>query len=163
MEKDYILTQEGKAKLEEELHYLETEKRAEIGERIRVAREFGDISENSEYDDAKNEQAMMEGRIAEITRILGEATVVDAPTKSSKVPAFSRRGSRLSRAWTTSSPAPVTDLTVRPQYPPMLRAFFEAGGSNLCSVKIAVIKSQIPLNSALPAVIPLAQRHPPVQ
>ena len=52
MEKDYILTQEGKAKLEEELHYLETEKRAEIGERIRVAREFGDISENSEYDDA---------------------------------------------------------------------------------------------------------------
>ena len=74
MEKDYILTQEGKAKLEEELHYLETEKRAEIGERIRVAREFGDISENSEYDDAKNEQAMMEGRIAEITR-----------TKSSKV------------------------------------------------------------------------------
>lgn len=85
MEKDYILTQEGKAKLEEELHYLETEKRAEIGERIRVAREFGDISENSEYDDAKNEQAMMEGRITEITRILGEATVVDAPTKSSKV------------------------------------------------------------------------------
>ena len=54
-------------------------------------------------------------------------------------------------------------LTFRPQYPPMLRAFFEAGGSNLCSVKIAVIKSQIPLNSALPAVIPLAQRHPPVQ
>ncbi|WP_251197544.1 transcription elongation factor GreA [Anaerotardibacter muris] len=85
MEKDYILTQEGKAKLEEELHYLETEKRAEIGERIRVAREFGDISENSEYDDAKNEQAMMEGRIAEITRILGEATVVDTPKRSSKV------------------------------------------------------------------------------
>ena len=85
MEKDYILTQEGKAKLEEELHYLETEKRAEIGERIRVAREFGDISENSEYDDAKNEQAMMEGRIAEITRILGEATGVDTPKRSSKV------------------------------------------------------------------------------
>jgi transcription elongation factor GreA len=85
MEKDYILTPEGKAKLEEELQYLETEKRAEIGERIRVAREFGDISENSEYDDAKNEQAMMEGRIAEITRILGEATVVDAPKRSSRV------------------------------------------------------------------------------
>lgn len=83
MEKDYILTQEGKEKLEEELHYLETEKRAEIGERIRIAREFGDISENSEYDDAKNEQAMMEGRIAEITRILGEATIVDTPDKSS--------------------------------------------------------------------------------
>lgn len=85
MEKDYILTEEGKAKLEEELHYLETEKRAEIGERIKVAREFGDISENSEYDDAKNEQAMMENRIAEITRILGEATVVTAPKRSTKV------------------------------------------------------------------------------
>lgn len=85
MEKDYILTEEGKAKLEEELHYLETEKRAEIGERIRVAREFGDISENSEYDDAKNEQARMESRIAEITRILGDATVVATPKRSTKV------------------------------------------------------------------------------
>ena len=66
---NFILTQEGKDKLEEELHFLETEKRAEIGERIKVAREFGDISENSEYDDAKNEQGMMEARIAEIGRI----------------------------------------------------------------------------------------------
>ena len=57
MENNYVLTQEGKEKLEQELHFLETEKRAEIGDRIRVAREFGDISENSEYDDAKNEQA----------------------------------------------------------------------------------------------------------
>ena len=63
---DVILTQEGKTKLEEELHYLETEKREEIGERIRVAREFGDISENSEYDDAKNEQAFLEGEIQEL-------------------------------------------------------------------------------------------------
>lgn len=85
MDNNYILTEDGKAKLEEELHYLETEKRAEIGERIRVAREFGDISENSEYDDAKNEQGMMEARIAEITRILGEATVVATPKRSSKV------------------------------------------------------------------------------
>ena len=82
---DYILTEEGRAKLEEELHYLETEKRAEIGERIKVAREFGDISENSEYDDAKNEQGMMEARIAEITRILSEATVVTTPKRSNKV------------------------------------------------------------------------------
>ena len=82
---NYVLTIEGKEKLEEELHYLETEKRAEIGERIRVAREFGDISENSEYDDAKNEQGMMEARIAEITRILSEATVVSTPKRSSKV------------------------------------------------------------------------------
>ena len=82
---NFILTVEGRAKLEEELHYLETEKRAEIGERIKVAREFGDISENSEYDDAKNEQGMMEARIAEITRILSEATVVNAPKRSNKV------------------------------------------------------------------------------
>lgn len=81
----YILTKEGRQKLEDELHYLETEKRAEIGERIKVAREFGDISENSEYDDAKNEQGMMEARIAEITRILSEATVVNTPKRSTKV------------------------------------------------------------------------------
>ncbi len=68
-----------------ELHYLETEKRAEIGERIKVAREFGDISENSEYDDAKNEQGMTEARIAEINRILSEAQVVTTPKRSTKV------------------------------------------------------------------------------
>lgn len=82
---NFVLTPEGRAKLEEELHYLETEKRIEVGERIKVAREFGDISENSEFDDAKNEQGMMEARIAEISRILSEATVVDTPKRSSKV------------------------------------------------------------------------------
>ena len=50
-ESDFILTEEGKQKLEEELHYLETVKRAEVGERIKTAREFGDITENSEYDE----------------------------------------------------------------------------------------------------------------
>ena len=64
MGSDYILTPEGREKLEQELHYLETEKRAEVGERIKVAREFGDISENSEYDDAKNEHGIVEARIA---------------------------------------------------------------------------------------------------
>ena len=82
---NYILTQEGKEKLEEELRYLENDKRVEVGERIKVAREFGDISENSEYDDAKNEQGMMEARIAEINRILSEATVVNTPKRSSMV------------------------------------------------------------------------------
>ena len=82
---NFILTPEGKENLEAELHYLETEKRAEIGERIKVAREFGDISENSEYDDAKNEQGMMEARIAEISRILSEATVVNTPKRSNNV------------------------------------------------------------------------------
>ena len=84
MSKEMLLTQEGKEKLEQELHYLENEKRAEVGERIKIAREFGDISENSEYDDAKNEQAMVEGRIAEITQILANATIVDAPKRSTK-------------------------------------------------------------------------------
>lgn len=83
-EQETILTEEGLKKLEDELDYLRSEKRQQVAERLKVAISYGDISENSEYDDAKNEQAMMEGRIAEITRILGEATVVDAPTKSSK-------------------------------------------------------------------------------
>lgn len=85
MANEYILTPEGKEKLEKELHYLENDKRAEVGERIKVAREFGDISENSEYDDAKNEQGMVEARIAEINQILSEATVVAVPKRSSKV------------------------------------------------------------------------------
>jgi transcription elongation factor GreA len=82
---NFILTPEGKEKLEKELHYLESEKRIEIGERIKVAREFGDISENSEYDDAKNEQGMMEARIAEINHILAEATVVTTSKRSNRV------------------------------------------------------------------------------
>ena len=85
MAKEMVLTPEGRDELLEELHYLENEKRAEVGERIKVAREFGDISENSEYDDAKNEQGMVEARIAEISHILSEATVVSAPKRSNKV------------------------------------------------------------------------------
>ncbi|NGM17528.1 transcription elongation factor GreA [Xiamenia xianingshaonis] len=80
-----ILTEEGKKKLEEELDYLETTRRAEVGERIRVAREFGDISENSEYDDAKNEQGMLEARINEINQILSNATVVSTPKRGNSV------------------------------------------------------------------------------
>ena len=64
MQKDVILTPEGLEKLKQEIEYLSTEKRREVAERIKEAREFGDISENSEYDDAKNEQAMLEARIA---------------------------------------------------------------------------------------------------
>ena len=85
LDPNYVLTPEGREKLEEELHYLETVRREEIGERIRIAREFGDISENSEYDDAKNEQGMLEARISEISHILSEATVVNTPKRSTKV------------------------------------------------------------------------------
>ena len=80
-----FLTQEGRAELEEELRYLENEKRSEVGERIKVAREFGDISENSEYDDAKNEQAKVAARIAEINSILASATIVNTSKRSTKV------------------------------------------------------------------------------
>jgi transcription elongation factor GreA len=78
MPKDVILTREGLDKLKEELNYLSNDKRREVAERIKEAREFGDISENSEYDDAKNEQAMLEAKIAQIEEKLRAATVVDS-------------------------------------------------------------------------------------
>src|SRR6202158_848214 len=78
MPKDVILTPEGLKKLKDELELLSTEKRREVAERIKEAREFGDISENSEYDDAKNEQAMLEARISAIQEKLRMATVIDA-------------------------------------------------------------------------------------
>jgi len=77
MQKDVILTPEGLEKLKEELAYLQGDKRREVAERIKEAREFGDISENSEYDDAKNEQAMLEQRIAQVEERLRSATVID--------------------------------------------------------------------------------------
>lgn len=85
MNKDTALTPAGQIKLEEELRNLETVRRREVGERIKEAKDFGDISENSEYDDAKNEQAWVESRIIEVTQILARATVFEAPTKTDKV------------------------------------------------------------------------------
>ena len=76
MVEEVLLTEEGYEKLEKELEYLEKVKRREIAKRIKIAREFGDISENSEYDDAKNEQAFVEGRIQEIKNMLNDAHVV---------------------------------------------------------------------------------------
>ena len=74
--KEVILTTEGYDKLKQEIEYLQTEKRREVAERIRVAREFGDIAENAEYDDAKNEQAMLEHRIATLEERLLNARVI---------------------------------------------------------------------------------------
>jgi transcription elongation factor GreA len=76
MSEQVLLTEKGYEKLEDELEKLTTEKRREIAKRIKVAREFGDISENSEYDDAKNEQAFVEGRIKEIKHIIDNAKIV---------------------------------------------------------------------------------------
>ena len=77
MGKQNILTIEGLAKLENELDFLKSKKRAEIALRIKQALAFGDISENSEYDEAKNEQAFVEGRIVQIENILKTAKVID--------------------------------------------------------------------------------------
>lgn len=76
-EKDVILTQEGYDKLEKELNFLKTEKRAEIADRIKVALGFGDLSENSEYDEAKNAQAENEGKIVELENKLRNAKIID--------------------------------------------------------------------------------------
>ncbi len=85
MNKEVALTREGAERLEQELRHLETVRRREVGERIKEAKEFGDISENSEYDDAKNEQALLETRILEINSILAHATIIESPKKSDRV------------------------------------------------------------------------------
>ncbi|WP_017728589.1 transcription elongation factor GreA [Halalkalibacterium ligniniphilum] len=75
-EKKHYMTEEGKQKLEEELEYLKTERRKEVVERIKIARSFGDLSENSEYDSAKEEQAFVEGRISQIEKMIRNAEVI---------------------------------------------------------------------------------------
>ncbi len=76
-EKEVILTQEGYDNLEKQLNYLRTEKRAEVAERIKIALGFGDLSENSEYDEAKNAQAENEAKIAELENKLRYAKIID--------------------------------------------------------------------------------------
>src|SRR5438046_8275217 len=74
--KDVILTPQGYKKLQEEIEYLSNDKRREVADRIRIAREFGDIAENAEYDDAKNEQAQLEHRIEQLRDELRAAEVI---------------------------------------------------------------------------------------
>ena len=76
--KEVILTPEGHEKLKQEIEFLSTTKRREVADRIRTARDFGDISENAEYDDAKNEQAMLEHKIAQLEERLAHARVIDS-------------------------------------------------------------------------------------
>lgn len=76
-EKEVILTVNGLKKLEDELEQLKSVKRREVAERIKQAIEFGDISENSEYEDAKNEQAFIEGRILTLEKMLRNARIID--------------------------------------------------------------------------------------
>ena len=77
MSKEVILTPEGLSRLQEELEELQTVRRREVAERIKEAREFGDITENAEYDDAKNEQAMLEARIAKLEERIAAARVIE--------------------------------------------------------------------------------------
>ena len=85
MAEEVILTKEGKEELEKRLEYLKVTKRAEITERIKTAREFGDLSENAEYDAAKNEQAMVEGEILEIENKLKHAVIINSTGKKGTV------------------------------------------------------------------------------
>jgi transcription elongation factor GreA len=81
--KEVILTPEGYKKLKAEIEHLSTERRREVAERIRVARQFGDIAENAEYDDAKNDQMLLEHRIARLEEQLRNARVIEKKEISS--------------------------------------------------------------------------------
>ena len=84
-DKKVMLTEDGYNKLVEKLKYMKEVRRMEVADRLKAAIALGDLSENSEYDDAKNEQAQLEARILEINRILSDATVVVASKRSGKV------------------------------------------------------------------------------
>ena len=85
MPREVILTPEGLEELKQKIEHLSTDRRREVAERIRAAREFGDIAENAEYDDAKNEQAMLEKQIADLEDKLRSATVIDTPASGDTV------------------------------------------------------------------------------
>ena len=85
MPREVILTPEGLEELKAKIEHLSTERRREVAERIKDAREFGDIAENSEYDDAKNEQAMLEKQIADLEEKLRSASVIDEESVSTDV------------------------------------------------------------------------------
>ncbi|OZM57800.1 transcription elongation factor GreA [Lottiidibacillus patelloidae] len=76
-EKQHYMTEAGKQKLQDELEVLKTEKRKEVVERIKIARSFGDLSENSEYDSAKEEQAFVESRIQQLEKMIRNAVIIE--------------------------------------------------------------------------------------
>lgn len=90
VEKVFPMTQAGKEKLEQELEYLKTVKRKEVVERIKIARSFGDLSENSEYDSAKEEQAFVEGRITTIENMIRNAKIISESEMSSDTVSLGR-------------------------------------------------------------------------
>lgn len=84
-EKKFPMTAAGKQKLEDELDYLKTVKRKEVVERIKIARGFGDLSENSEYDSAKEDQSFVEGRISSIEGMLRNAVIIESEANADEV------------------------------------------------------------------------------
>lgn len=86
MEKEYKMSQARKDELEQELNYLKTTRSDEVAEQIKIARGFGDLSENSEYDEAKNEQGKLYSRIAELEVILQHVVIVDESAASDSTP-----------------------------------------------------------------------------
>src|SRR5580698_10074067 len=83
-EKEIVLTREGLQKLEDELDDLKTVHRREVNERIRQAKEYGDITENAEYEDAKQEQAFVEGRIMRVEQMIRNARIIEASDASAE-------------------------------------------------------------------------------
>src|SRR5699024_6795805 len=84
-ENSFYMTEEGKEKLEEELHHLKMVKRKEVVERIKIARDFGDLSENSEYDSAKEEQSFVETRIAQVEKMIRYAIISENDKKCDSI------------------------------------------------------------------------------
>ena len=90
-EKSFYMTEEGLENLENELHVLKTEKRKEVVERIKIARDFGDLSENSEYDSAKEEQAFVETRIAQVEKMIRNSVIIENDGEDADVVALGRK------------------------------------------------------------------------
>ena len=84
-DKSVMLTADGLKKLQEKLNYLKGERRKEVAERLKAAIALGDLSENSEYDDAKNEQAFLEGEILELEESIRNARIIEASSDSNTV------------------------------------------------------------------------------
>ncbi len=125
---EVILTKEGKEELEKRLEYLKVVKRAEITERIKTAREFGDLSENAEYDAAKNEQAMIEGEILEIENKLKYAVIIEAVKKD---------------AVSLGSKVEFIDVDTKEEYS------YEIVGTTEADVELGRISNESPIGNAL--------------
>ena len=131
MEKEYKMSQARKDELEQELNYLKTTRSDEVAEQIKIARGFGDLSENSEYDEAKNEQGKLYSRIAELEDILLHAVIVDESEMDSD---------KISIGCTVT----VTNLDVRKQLPA-----YKIVGSQEADVMSRAISEDSPFGKAL--------------